>query len=144
MRALLLFAGFVAGAAAVVILAVAVAVASGGNASSGVVPPQHVTLEVFPGDAMIGPKLVVQPGPVVLTIRNYARHAHTFSVPQLGIEQVVLPGSSSAPTTTVVRFTAPRGAFTWFCRLPCKSLMSGDVFAVEHPPKLHGPIWATA
>jgi hypothetical protein len=36
-------------------------------------------------------------------------------------------------------------ALTWFCRLPsCKSVMSGDVFAVEHPPKLHGPIWATA
>jgi heme/copper-type cytochrome/quinol oxidase subunit 2 len=95
-------------------------------------------------DRMLGPNLVVRPGRVELTIVNRATHAHLFSVPALGIQHVVLPGSPSAPTITTVRFTVPAGVFHWFCAFPCNRSMSGDIYAVANPPSLRGPLWAAA
>lgn len=109
------------------------------------VPVQKATLEVLArNDSMRGQYIVLRPGPVVLTIINYARHAHTFSVSALGIEKVVLPGSPAAPTTTTVRFTAPAGVYAWLCRLPCRHAMSGEVYVLQNPPKMHGQLWTGA
>src|SRR5512133_190407 len=109
------------------------------------VPVQNATLTVLAqNDTMRGQYIVLRPGPVVLTIINYARHAHTFTVPALGIEKVVLPGSPATPTTTTVRFTAPAGVFSWLCRLPCAHTMSGDMYVLQNPPRMHGPLWTGA
>lgn len=105
---------------------------------------QHLTMKVLTdGDRMEGANLVARPGRIVLTIVNYARHAHTFTVPRLGVEHVVLPGSPAHPSITVIRFNTPRGAFHWYCKLPCGDMMSGDLYISAHPPHMHGPLWAT-
>ncbi len=115
------------------------------HSSSAAAPPQHLTMQIVNDhDQMLGPNLIVRPGAVVLRIVNYAHHAHTFSVPALGIEHVVLPGSPTRPTVTVIHFRAPYGTFAWYCRLPCKTTMSGDVYANWNPPRMHGQLWATA
>ena len=119
------------------------------HSAAGVTPvsttPQHVTLQVVSEkDAMVGSNLVLHPGRVVLTIVNRAHHSHLFTVPALGIEHVVLPGAASAPSRTTIKFTVPPGVFHWFCSLPCDKSMSGDIYAVKHPPRLHGALWASA
>jgi heme/copper-type cytochrome/quinol oxidase subunit 2 len=104
---------------------------------------QHITLRVLnDSDQMTGRELVLQPGRVVLTIVNYARHAHTFSVPGLGVEHVVVPGSPTHPSRTLVRFEAREGWFPWFCRFPCH--MGGDLYVSANPPRLDGSEWANA
>jgi hypothetical protein len=118
-----------------------------GHAGSGtaaiVRTPQHLTLRVVSDDdQLVGTNLVVHPGPVALKIVNYARHAHLFSVPALGIERVIPAGSPSAPTTTVVRFRARRGVFTWWCRLPCRNAMTGGIYVGDNYPRLRGPLWS--
>lgn len=112
---------------------------SGGAAAA--VPAQHVTMEVWPGDRIVGQNLVVHPGPLVVTIYNYARHAHTFSVPALGINRVILPGSPSAPTVSTLKVTARYGVFDWFCKLPCRHGMSGYIYVVGYRVNLNGPLW---
>ena len=121
-----------------------IALGSPGSGTAAVVQtPQHLTLTVVNDhDQLAGTNLVVRPGPIALTIVNYARHAHTFSIPALGIERVIRPGSPTAPTTTVVRFLAPRGAFIWFCRLPCEKGMTGHVYVSDAHPRLRGPLWS--
>jgi hypothetical protein len=81
----------------VAVTAGAIALGSSGHAAKapGV---QRLTMRFMPGDRMLGSNLLVRPGPVELTIVSSARHAHMFSVPALGIERVVLPGSPTAPT----------------------------------------------
>jgi hypothetical protein len=134
----------VAGGAAIIGAMVAVD-HSGASVTSVSNAPQHVTLQVVSdGDRMIGSNLAVHPGRVVLTIVNRAHHSHLFSVPALGIEHAVLPGTSTAPSRTMIRFTVPRGVFHWFCALPCNKSMSGDIYAVDNPPHLHGSLWAVA
>lgn len=137
---------FVAAASGAGVIAGAVALENGhASTAPSVATPQHLTMRVLTdNDRMLGPNLVVHPGRVVLTIVNSARHAHTFSVPALGVEHVVLPGSPSAPTTTTVTFTVPRGVFHWFCQLPCDKGMSGDIYAVPNAPSMRGALWAAA
>ena len=107
--------------------------------------PQQLTMQILTDDdRMLGPNLVVHPGRVELTIVNHARHAHLFSVPALGIEHVILPGSQAVPTRTTFSFNVPKGAFHWFCALPCVKSMSGTIFAAAHPPRMHGTLWASA
>jgi plastocyanin len=121
-----------------------IAVGHPGSGTAAVVQtPQEVTLKVVSDDdQLVGTNLVVRPGLVVLRIVNYARHAHTFSVPGLGIERVILPGSPTAPTTTVVRFRTPRGVFAWYCRLPCGNAMTGHIYVSDQHPRLRGPLWS--
>lgn len=117
----------------------------GGTSAKGATGVQHLTMHVMPGDHILGKNLVLAKGRVELTIVNSARHAHTFTVPALGIDQVVLPGSPSAPSTTRLSFRVMQdGAYTWFCMLPCKHAMRGNIFVLDQPPALHGPFWAVA
>jgi len=105
---------------------------------------QRVTMRVMPGDRMIGSNFLLHPGPVELTVINTARHAHTFSVPRLGIDRV-LPVSQSGSTTTKMTFTVGRtGVYEWFCKMPCKHAMRGEIYFLDPPPRLHGPQWAVA
>ncbi len=143
MKALMVLVGVFASVVAVWALAFFADRRSEASPSVVTTTPQHLTLTVLnDSDQMAGPKLLMRPGRVALTIVNYAHHAHTFSVPGLGVEQVVVPGSPTHPTRTVVRFTARQGWFSWFCRFPCK--MDGTVFVSSNPPRLYGPLWASA
>ncbi len=113
--------------------------------SSATAATQYLTVKVLTdNDRMVGPNLVARPGRIVLTIVNYARHAHTFSVPRLGVERVVLPGSPTHPSISVVRFSTPYGTFHWYCKLPCGQAMSGDLYVSLNPPHMHSPLWASA
>lgn len=105
---------------------------------------QHLTMKVLTdSDRMVGPNLVARPGQIVLTIVNYARHAHTFSIPRLGVDRVVLPGSPTHPSISVIRFSTPYGTFHWYCKLPCRQAMAGDLYISWNPPQLHGPLFAS-
>jgi hypothetical protein len=121
-----------------------IALGPAGSGTAAVVQtPQHLTLSVVSdNDQLIGANLVVHSGPVVLKIINHARHAHLFSVPALGIERVIPTGSPTAPTTTIIRFQARRGVFTWWCSLPCATAMTGHVYVGDHYPRLPGPLWS--
>ena len=133
-----------AGGAAVIGATIAVDQSSAG-ATPVASAPQHLTLQVISdNDRMVGSNLLVHPGRVELTILNRAHHSHLFSVPALGIQRVVLPGTPSAPSRTTVRFTVPRGVFHWSCALPCDKSMSGDIYAADITPSVHGSLWASA
>lgn len=140
-------AAFLLAVAASVALVTGLVLLSNGPTGPGTATAatQHLTMKVLTdGDRMEGANLVARPGQIVLTIVNYARHAHTFSVPGLGVERVVRPGSPTHPSITVVRFGTRYGTFHWFCKLPCGHGMSGDLYISLHPPHMHGPLWASA
>jgi hypothetical protein len=142
MRVFVLLLGFATAVAALVAVSFLVNGPVGPSAASAA--PQHLTLKVLSdGDRMVGSNLVARRGEIVLTVVNYAHHAHTFSVPGLGVERVVLPGSPTHPSITVIRFRAPYGTFSWYCKLPCGKTMSGDLYIGLHPMHMHGPLWAS-
>lgn len=82
--------------------------------------------------------LAVRPGiPVRLTIVNPTRETHTFTVPELGINQIVPPALAGTPIRVVVTFTAPYGALHWECE-PCHGEMSGTIYGVITPRSPEG------
>src|SRR5579872_5134365 len=138
MKALALVFGFAAATAAVV----ALGTMHSSAAPASVTPtPQHFQLVVLnDADQMLGANIVAHPGRVVLTVVNRAHHAHLFSVPGLGVQQVVLPSS-----TTTFSFTVRDDVFPWFCKFPpCSYTMNGDIYVSNNPPSPHGPSWAPA
>lgn len=134
----------VATASGVAVVAAALALSGGGH-SAKAASVQYLTMRVQPGDHMLGQQLIVRPGRVVLTILNSARHAHTFTVPHLGIDRVLLPGTPSAPSVTTLRFrVGAEGAYGWFCKLPCETTMNGTIYVLKNPPRMHDAAWAQA
>lgn len=92
--------------------------------------PQQLTLVLSRHAAHRAYNLAVRPDvPVRLTIVNRSREAHTFTIPDLGINQIVPPALGVAPTRTVVTFTTPYGMIRWRCEV-CHEEMYGDIFAV--------------
>lgn len=69
------------------------------------------------GDQAMPFNFAIQPHRVVvLRIRNYTREVHTFTMPEIGLNVAVPKGRPQAPSTTEVRFVAPRyGVYRWFC-----------------------------
>lgn len=122
----LLVGGFVIGAAITVGVA---APWSGGRPKAEA--PQQVTLELWKHAAHSRSyNLAVRPGvPVRLTIVNRSHETHTFTIPELGINQIVTPTLGGVATRTVVTFTAPYGVFPWHCE-PCHEEMGGAIYAV--------------
>ena len=112
--------------------------------STATAAPQHLTLKVMnDSDRMVGSNLLARPGVIVLTVVNYAHHAHVFAVPGLRVQRLVRPGSSAHPSITVIRVSARQGMFAWYCKLPCGKRMSGNVYIGSNQPHLHGPLWAS-
>ena len=117
------------------LLAAAAALASPAGAGNPWAPlrstgPQQVTIHVLPGDVVRDANIAVVPGvPVVLTVINTTRDFHSFTIPKLHVNAVVVPGR---PTT--VTFT-PRevGAYRWHCDF-CP--------AVHHSGGMGGTIYA--
>src|SRR3970282_2283358 len=101
MKALMVLVGVTASVVAVWALAF-FADRRGEVPSVATTTPQHLTLKVLNDrDQMAGPKLLIRPVRVPRTTVTSPRHAHTFSAPGLGVEQVVVPGSPTHPSRTV-------------------------------------------
>lgn len=72
----------------------------------------------------------------VIVVRNYTSELHTFTIPRIGLNVPVLPGTRTTPRTKRISFVAPYGGtFRWFC-WPCQlglhrhaHLMGGAVLA---------------
>lgn len=100
--------------------------------------PQHVTLHILPDvhgrEAVLDPNFAVVPGAVTLTVVNESRQAHSFTIPQLHVNAVVLPGSPAHPQTATIHFNAPSvGTYRWHCDF-CP--------AVHHRGTMHGTLYA--
>ena len=133
-RILLTIAGAVALAAALTPNAVAQNRVPGLRAS--LMPSQGLTIVIHPANGMgheehvTSPNFALEPGlPMRITFTNYTGRFHTFSIPGLGVSALIRPAHGSAPTTTVVTFTADEhGVFDWTCVLcPGKGAGGGEV-----------------
>lgn len=72
-------------------------------------------------DAFLPADFTVKQGDVVkVTIENYDDMPHSFTSPDLGVDQFIKSGSEDTPSTTTFTFTATKaGAFGWYCKTPC-------------------------
>ena len=66
---------------------------------------------------------------VTVTVSNYDEGPHTFTSPDLGLNQVIAPAKNAdkkIPSTTTFTFTASKaGKFRWYCSLPCDAKAAG-------------------
>jgi hypothetical protein len=135
------------------VLFTAGAIALGARSEKTTQPPApqsfliHITGQQV--DRVLGANLVVRADqPIRVTIVNDSPMAHTFTVPALGIERVVLPGKVGVPSKTTFTLKAHTGAYSWSCDLPCGSMskdhMGGEIYALLNPPLMHGALWAQA
>lgn len=71
------------------------------------------------GDERVFPSgnIAVAPGvPVQVTITNYTRESHTFTIPGLNVNRLILPARGDGPRKTTFTFTAnTSGSFAWYC-----------------------------
>jgi nitrous oxide reductase len=103
-------------------------------------PVQHVTIHLVPSvdgrEVVPEPSFAIMPGaPVTVTFLNTSREFHTFTVPRLGVNVLIRPGSPGHPRATSVTFTAQSfGVFRWYCEF-CPAVhhegaMTGKVYAI--------------
>ena len=87
-------------------------------------------------DAFLPADFSVQAGATVkVTIVNYDGGPHSFTSPQLGVNQTIPGGGSlSAPRTVTFTFIAPKtpGKYAWWCAVPC------DPWAMAHDGFMRG------
>lgn len=109
------------------------------KASSASVP-QRASIVIRPSahgrEVVLSPNIAIRPGiPVTVAVLNASREAHTFTIPELGVNSIVLPGSPHKPRVAEITFTAHEfGVFKWHCEL-CPQVhhqgpMSGEVYAI--------------
>lgn len=56
-----------------------------------------------------------------VTILNYSKDGHTWTLPELNVNAVVPVGSSSSPSVTHFTVTPKKaGTYQWFCAVPCE------------------------
>jgi len=73
-------------------------------------------------DAYLPADFSVKAGATVqVTVYNYDDMPHSFTSPEMGVNEEVAAGSESKPSKTTFTFTAPAeaGSYEWFCDLPC-------------------------
>ena len=120
-------------AVAAVAVAGAAGAAGAGNpwlplAGSG---PQNVTIHIQPGEVVRDPNIAVIPGvPVRLTVINTSREFHSFTIPQLHVNAVVMPHRA----TTITFTPHETGVYRWHCDF-CPAVhhsggMSGTLYAL--------------
>lgn len=102
--------------------------------------PQRVTIHILPStggrEVVLDPNVAIVPGvPVRLTIINASTEFHSFTIPRLHVNAVVMPGSRLQPRTTAISFTAPGvGDYQWHCDF-CPTVhhaggMGGTIYAL--------------
>ncbi len=81
--------------------------------------------------------LAVAPGVVVqVTVLNYTREFHSFTVPGLDVSRLIFPARSDGPRRTTFTFTAnAAGSFSWYCVF-CQQGVHG------HRHSMGGTVWA--
>ena len=103
---------------------------------------QKISVTIMAGDHLYaGGNYAIAPGiPVRITVTNYTRETHTFTVPGLHLSELVHPASMHGPSTTTFTITAHSwGAFAWRC-LICPSgihgrehQMAGILYVIVNP-----------
>lgn len=81
--------------------------------------------------------------PVRITVTNYTRESHTFTVPGLHVSALIRSAHGNTPTKTTFTFTASRqGVFKWYCAFCITGMhgtphtMGGTVYAIINPSAL--------
>ena len=88
-------------------------------------------------DAFLPADFSIEAGDVVhVTVYNYDDMPHSFTSPELGVNEKIAAGSEEKPSKTTFTFNAPRkaGAYEWFCALPC------DPWAMNHKGFMRGTV----
>jgi plastocyanin len=110
---------------------------------------QQLQLTIVGGGSteVVGPSLgniaIAAGVPVRMTVTNYGREYHTFTIPGLGVSALILPARGNTPTKTTFTFTASKqGIFKWYCAFCAMGMhekphsMGGTVYAVINPAAL--------
>ena len=110
---------------------------------------QHVTLTIVGGgmDQHVYPSsgnIAIAAGtPVQVTVVNFSREYHTFTIPGLHVSALIFPARGLTPKTTTFTFTASKaGVFKWHCAFCAGGAhgmaheMGGGVYAVIDPSVL--------
>lgn len=88
----------------------------------------------------------IAPGvPVQVTVTNFTREFHTFTIPELHVSRLIPPARGQTPRKTTFTFTTYEGdQFAWFCAI-CQSdghghshPMGGTIRAIINPSVLPG------
>ncbi len=109
---------------------------TGGGMKHTVFVRQSITVPIYaPGSGhrhVVVPNFATQPGvPLTIHFANYTKQAHTFTVPGLGVNDVILPGTpGKARVTTVTLDANERGVFHWYCELCPLDEMGGNVYSI--------------
>lgn len=92
---------------------------------------QKVQIAIGAGDRVAEPNVALAPGlPVRMTVVNRTHEFHTFTVPALGVSELIRPAHGSTPGRTTFTFTAKQwGEFAWHC-LICPSGKHGRAHAM--------------
>jgi heme/copper-type cytochrome/quinol oxidase subunit 2 len=124
-------------------LAVALAAALPGSAMRIPARPhvQQVNMTFLRGDRVLEGNIALAPGvPVRITVTNYTRAFHTFTVPGLHVSELVLPAHQNGPTRTTFTFTPnTSGLFAWHCAICPSGIhgkrhdMSGTLYVIVSP-----------
>jgi heme/copper-type cytochrome/quinol oxidase subunit 2 len=120
------------------------AAAPGPVAQPAGVHTQLVSITIRSGDRIVEPNFALAPGvPVQIRVTNFTHEFHTFTIPGLKVNALILPSVGQTPKTTVVAFTPQfAGPFTWRCVI-CPSgahgqrhAMDGTVYMILDPSTL--------
>jgi hypothetical protein len=105
---------------------------------------QNLSIVIQSGDRAVAPNFALAPDvPVRLTVVNFTREFHTFTIAGLNVSALIRPAVGRTPRTTIVAFT-PRlgGVYRWHCVI-CPSgghgrrhAMSGEVYVIIDPSAL--------
>jgi len=142
-----LLAGVVLAGLATAMFAVSAPITWGTTHAAGAKPHvQHMAFTIVSvGQGRAGDEVApvgnfaIAPGvPVRVTVTNFTRQLHTFTVPGLHVSAAILPAQGRTPRKTTFTFTAHEGgAFTWHC-VVCvgqhhRHVMAGTVYAIVDP-----------
>jgi len=115
-----------------VALALIAATSVAGAAAGGNPYVQKVGITILTGDRVTEANIALAPGvPVRITVTNYTRELHTFTVPGLGLSELILPARGHTPRETTFSFTPHQwGSFAWRC-LICPTDMHGRPHSMD-------------
>jgi heme/copper-type cytochrome/quinol oxidase subunit 2 len=132
-----------AAALAAVVTAAALAAPAGTLKPSKLPHVQRLAITITgrASDTRVSPamgNLAVAAGvPVQITVTNYTRESHTFTIPGLNVSALILPAHGQQARKTTFTFTAYRsGTFAWHCAFCAKDVhgrrhpMGGTVYAI--------------
>ena len=123
--------------------------ASAGSPSPGKTHVQAIALAIVGtanGGEVVSPlgNFAVAPGvPMRITITNFTREYHTFTIPGLHLSRLILPAHGDTPKETTFTITASEGGrFAWYCAI-CQGgghgqrhHMGGTISAIIDPSVL--------